>query len=156
MTPAERQIKFLEKSLEIVYQLRAAYDTKANFLLGVGLALFLLSLARYENTAFFILAIFSLITVIMCIYSISLPYRRNSPEAKESLFCWWSLKGKTYQDYLASIKKEIKDDDDLVEAYSLEIYSLYRNSLRYKLTLLRLAASSLLIGFVVELIYLLT
>jgi nitrogen fixation-related uncharacterized protein len=74
--------------------------------------------------------------------------------AKESIFCWWGVKGRKYEDYLQALEKRVNDDDDLVREYSQEIYSLYYDSIRHKTRLLKLAAFSLLAGFIAELIFL--
>jgi hypothetical protein len=145
--PNEIKVRFLEKSLETMHALRDAHDRKASFLLSVSGIIFALSLTKYPEVPYVILTIFSLISFVACIYAIVLPYRPKTPEGR-NIFCWWGVKGKSYDEYFNKIKSDINNPEDLIREYSKEIYSLYYNSLRYKSVLNIISGISLLIGFI--------
>lgn len=141
------KIKFLEESLHAMYEVRSSKDRKASFLLGTSGVIFVLTLNNYQDTAFFLLAIFSALSLALCIYCIALPARSLSREAKPSIFCWWGIKKYSYEDYVKKIDLTIKDEESLGREYAKEIFSLYKNSIRIKSVLLNLASISLLVGF---------
>jgi hypothetical protein len=146
--PSEIKVQFLEKSLTTLHNLRDAHDRKASFLLSVSGIIFALSLTKYPEIPYVTLTIFSLISFICCIYAIVLPYRPKTSEGK-NIFCWWGVKGKSYDEYFNKIKSDINNPEDLIREYSKEIYSLYYNSLRYKSALNLISSISLMIGFII-------
>jgi len=145
----QTQMHFLEKSLEATHNLRTAFDNKASFLLAISGILFVLSVGKMDTAPFAIMAVFSLASAIFCIFSITLPVRSFSEQTKDSLFCYWGIKKMSYQEYTKQLKSRIKTDDDVIKQYTQEIYSLYHNSIRYKLLFIKLAGIYLLVGLLV-------
>lgn len=137
------KIEFLKKSLEINHALRNSMDYKANFLLAISSAIFAFSLSN----GFSVMNTLSALSAILCILAIGLPFRLVK-KGSTGIMCWWGLRGKKITDYV-KVLDELKTEDDLVEAYTKEIYTLYYRSIRYKAFLLKIASTVLLIGFIV-------
>lgn len=142
----EIKLRFLEKSLDINYGLRNAFDYKANFLLAVSGIIFTLSTSSHLK----LLQILSAVSALLCILAIVQPHRKVKPSG--GLLCWWGLRDKSLENY----KKEIINldtNDKVIEQYEAEIYDLYQNSIKYKNLFIKLASFVLMLAF---LYYLLT
>jgi hypothetical protein len=135
------KIKFLEKSIDINHALRNSLDYKANFLLAISGIMFTLAISAKIDA----LIVLSGMAAILCILSISLPFRKINK--KNSLLCWWGISNKTFDEYDEAVE-EIKSEDDLILEYKKEIYFLYFQSIKFKNKLLKFSSLILLSTFV--------
>jgi hypothetical protein len=141
----QNSIIFLRDSLNHHYNLRAALDQKASFLVGVSAIIFGLSIARLDKLNFLVLAICSFITVFLTILVVFLPFRGKLKE-KLSLMCWWGFSNKNLNQYKDGLNNVFASDEKIAEEYSREIWNLVNYSLKPKTLILKWASFILILG----------
>lgn len=139
------KIKFLEKSIEINHSLRNALDYKANFLLAISGIMFTLAISAKTD----MLIVLSGLAAILCILSISLPFRKINKE--NSILCWWGISSKTFEEYNKAVEK-IDTEENLISEYKKEVYFLYHQSIKLKNFFLKSASLVLLFTFILYIV----
>ena len=93
-----------------------------------------------------VLGIASLITVLLSIYVVFLPFRRMKTKKNLGIMCWWGFSDKTFDEYHKETKKIISSNRKITDEYLKEIWNLTNYSLKPKNHLLKIASIVLIIG----------
>jgi hypothetical protein len=127
------------------------FDTQANILIGINLAVLGISLSsinggNHEVPLYFV-TFFSFLSLICSLYTIHPPSFLRKRGQKESLF--YNKKINSFsspEEYSKAIVETLNNKDDLILNYSTEIYNLYKYSYRPKRNLFKISRNLLMIG----------
>jgi len=138
-------LNFLQDSLKHHRDLTVALDRKASFLIALSGVIFGLSVSRLDQLQFIVIAACSLISVLLLVMIIRLPFR-GKIEQKFSLLCWWGFKNKKFEEYSDEIDQLADSKSGIIKEYKKEIWNLAEHSLKPKNTLLKWASLILSVG----------
>lgn len=141
-------INFLRDSFNHHRDLTDDLDRKASFFLALSGVIFALSVNRLQEIQFLVIAITALLTLILSVLVIRLPYRGKMKE-KLSLMCWWGFADKNLSQYKDEINKVLGSEQAIIEQYQKEIWNLANYSIKPKSILLKWASYVLVIGLLI-------
>lgn len=126
-------------------------DTQANILIGINLAIFLISISFYRDHVgeffFLTLATITGISTLVSLLTIHPPRFMRKRGQRESLFYNKRVAefGSSTK-YINAVQKITRDRKKVTEEYLLEIYNVYKYYYRPKRRLYNLARNILIIG----------
>ncbi len=146
------EIGFLDSTLYNHVEQNNRLDQKASFILGVSGLIFTLTLTQLlvfketsiERISLFIIAVSSLISSLLAIWTIKPPFTEQ--HERPTLMFYRGFKGLSCEDYKKKLLEVIQDKEKLVGAYAKEIHCLARVALRPKYKLIKKASWFLTIG----------
>lgn len=147
-------VAIMNKSVQSVRH----FDTQANILIGISMAIFAFSATQINNSndslVFYILAFFSGVSAMISIYSIYPPKLRKNREnnliANGSIVNFDSSK-----EYAKKLLETLKDRDETVENVASYIFGIYKHYYIPKRKLFLLARNILVLGIITSFIALL-
>jgi hypothetical protein len=148
------QISFLDSILYNHVEQNNRLDQKASFLLGISGLIFTLTLTQLiifketnlERISLFIIALSSLASSILAIWTIRPPFTEQ--HEKPTLMFYRGFKKLTMEDYKKKLLEVIQDKEKLVGAYAKEIFCLSKVALKPKYKLIKKASWFLTIGLI--------
>jgi|GEM_PF-1640000 len=156
---AEAVIDFLDSALQKVSDFSRHMDNQTNILVVLSSGIFILSASNIRTEdgslliSLLILAIFSLFSAIIALFSVLPPWFMRKKGQEESLL--YNKKITEFESPLQYGKELLKvsqDLDTITQQYALELYNLSQYYYRPKRYLFKIARHLLLIGVLVSLI----
>lgn len=144
----QNALNFLRDSFHHHRELTNALDRKASFLLALASVIFGLSIINAGSIPFFVMAVCSLLSALLCVLVITSPFRGRI-KGRFSLLCWWGFADKNYEQYKEGLDKVLASESAMVEEYKKEVWGLANYSLKPKTILLKWASYILLLGLLV-------
>lgn len=117
---------------------RTVFDNKASFLVGVSGVIFAISASKAQQMGFLFIAFFSLLTMVLSIWTISSPFHRAG-KGVFSFLCWSGFQGMKDEEYEKNMMGLISSDEKMVHEYLKEIEAISRYSIEPKAKLVRFA-----------------
>ncbi len=152
-----REITFLSDNLKKQIDKSNHHDTRANYVLGIAIAIFLFSLTQISGNkpgkiGFSIIALSSLIVCVLNLFTIKPPRLKKKRKEKESLLYHDEIASYSPEEYLKQLKKTLESRDLIIEQYAKEIHNLVTYHIMTRKIFFRYAVWILVIGLVAGLI----
>lgn len=152
MEKPESKLAFLQASLEAQRRNREHLDQKASILVGVSSIIFILSASRLQIVGFAIIALFSLIACLLCVWTISFPFRKIDKN-KFGLICYLGFYNLSFKEYYNKLTDALRSEDEIIKEFAREVYALAQYSVKLKARWIRFASLSLSVGLILGLIF---
>lgn len=155
-------VRFLNGILEKATVFVRHFDTQTNILVGVSSAIFLFVFsvaARQEtvNTSLIVLGIFSGLSALLSLYAIHPPRFMRKKRQEESLMYNKKVASfPSYNEYKDALREVVKNREEILRQYSIEIYNLYKYYYHPKRKLFNAARNILILGVFISLLILLS
>jgi hypothetical protein len=147
-------VRFLSSVLEKTDAFARHIDSQVNILVGISSGIFIFSaskMSQIDISPFFVLTIFSGISVIMGLLAIHPPKSLRKRGQAESLF--YNKKIISFSDsdaYFEELNKIVGDSDLIVREFSVEIFNASKYYYRPKRKLFVWSRNSLLLGIILS------
>jgi hypothetical protein len=152
------KVKMLVGMLDRASNFSQHIDTQTNILLGICMAIFTFSVARFAadgmNWMLGILGGFSSVAALVCLFAIHPPSFMRKRGQRESLMYNKKITGfESHLKYSGALDKLFGDEDSIIKEYSSEIYNIYKYYYQPKRKLFKAARTILISGIVVSLVF---
>lgn len=148
-----REITFLSDNLKKQVDKSNHHDTRANYILGVAVAIFIFSLTQIAGNdpgkiGFLIIAVSSLTVCVLSLFTIKPPRLKKKKRENESLFYHDKIASYSPEEYSSRLKETLKNQDLIIEQYAQEIHNLVTYHIMARKRFFRYAVLILVIGLI--------